>query len=256
MSASSRARQRSPRGVESVTILVGLMHTRSKMHADGSTLPAGGCEVRSDTACLAGVTVRALESEVLAGDVNGEGTANRDAPFARIYDEYFDMVWRAVGRYGVPESRLEDALQEVFMIVHDRLSFFEGRSSLRTWIYGIARRVARNHRSEARLEMVDPQFLDALAQDSNANVDADFEKRERLRLLRTLLAELSPERAEVLVLVELEQLTVAEAADVLEENPNTLQSRLRLARDDLSKAWNRLSAERAWRQQCATKTQL
>ena len=136
------------------------------------------------------------------------------------------------------------------MTAHDRLATFQGRSSLRTWIYGIARRVARNHRPEARTELIDPQLLDEFT----GSLDSDFEmleQRDAARILHALLAQIPPERSEILILVELEQMTVAEASEVLGENPNTLQSRLRLAREDLLRVKNRLIAEQAWRRQCA-----
>src|SRR5512142_2005157 len=69
-------------------------------------------------------------------------------PFDRVYEEHFDLVWRALRRHGVRPPELDDAIQEVFVVVHDRLPTFEGRSTLRTWIYGIARRVARDHRPD------------------------------------------------------------------------------------------------------------
>src|SRR5512145_1476215 len=80
--------------------------------------------------------------------------------FGAVYAEHFDLAWRALRRYGVPSEDLEDALQEVFWTVHDRLPTFRGHSSLRTWIYGIARRIARNHRPRGQLEVRDPIVMD------------------------------------------------------------------------------------------------
>lgn len=174
--------------------------------------------------------------------------------FEQIYESAFDMVCRALIRYGVAKTQLEDALQEVFAIVHHRLEDFEGRSSLRTWIYGIARRVARDYRPESRLEPVDPHDLESLANRSGGT-DGNLEHLDAAMLLFSLLDQLEPERREIVILVELEQMTVAEAAEVLEVNPNTLQSRLKQAREDLSRACQRKTAEQAWRRQCATKTQ-
>src|ERR1700722_8443188 len=63
-----------------------------------------------------------------------------------LYDTYFAFVWRSVQRLGVPASQVDDVVQEVFLVVHRKLASFEGRSSLKTWLYGIALRVARAHR--------------------------------------------------------------------------------------------------------------
>ncbi len=79
----------------------------------------------------------------------GKRNAFRDPElpdFGAVYEEYFDFVWRTLRRYGVPEAAMDDAIQDAFLVVHSRLPTFEGRSSLRTWIFGIARRVARDHR--------------------------------------------------------------------------------------------------------------
>jgi RNA polymerase sigma-70 factor, ECF subfamily len=171
--------------------------------------------------------------------------------FTQLYEQHFDLVWRALRRYGVPHAELQDALQEVFVTVHDRISSFEGRSTLRTWIYGIARRIARNHRPGSQLEMIDPGLLDQVPQAHSVDATGS-DQVENSRLLYMLLAQLTPERREIVVLVELEQMTIAEAADVLNENPNTLQSRLRLARSDLAAAWGRIAAQQDWRRQCAT----
>lgn len=60
-----------------------------------------------------------------------------------IYASHAAAAWRSLRRLGVHESELEDALQDVFLIVHRRLADFEGRAALRTWIYGIVLRVAK-----------------------------------------------------------------------------------------------------------------
>jgi len=69
-----------------------------------------------------------------------------ETSFAQIYEEYFAFVWRSLRALGVSRSALDDATQDVFVVVHRRLSDFEGRSSLKTWLFGIACRVAANHR--------------------------------------------------------------------------------------------------------------
>ncbi len=59
-----------------------------------------------------------------------------------IFREYAPFVWRALRRLGIPESDVEDVCQEVFVVVHQRLGDFEGRSSLRTFILLIFERTA------------------------------------------------------------------------------------------------------------------
>src|SRR5580704_17504684 len=66
--------------------------------------------------------------------------------FEAVYDEYFPYIWRSVQRLGVAVSQADDAVQEVFIVVHRKLPSFEGRSSIKTWLYGITLRVARVQR--------------------------------------------------------------------------------------------------------------
>src|SRR5689334_14306305 len=63
--------------------------------------------------------------------------------WSAIYEQHFDTVWQGLRRLGVAESALDDAAQEVFFIAFRRIAEFEGRSTLKTWLYGIALRVAR-----------------------------------------------------------------------------------------------------------------
>ena len=77
-----------------------------------------------------------------------------------VFVHHFDFVWRSLGRLGVPPEGIEDAAQDVFLVVHRRLADFEGRSSLTTWLYGIALRVARDHRRrQRRIGTGDPDHL-------------------------------------------------------------------------------------------------
>jgi RNA polymerase sigma-70 factor (ECF subfamily) len=166
--------------------------------------------------------------------------------FATAYHDHFDLVWRTLRRYGVPAASLDDAVQDVFLVVHTRLASFEGRSSLRTWIFGIARRVARNHRPSARAyaEAVGGDTLEALPDVDTRSPLASVEAIEDARILEGLLADLAPDKREAFILVELEQMTALEAGLALGVNPNTMSSRVRAARRELKQALARLEAQR------------
>lgn len=147
---------------------------------------------------------------------------------AAIYQEHAIFVWRSLRLLGVPADSLDDAVQEVFLVVHRRLDEFEGRSSLRTWLYAIARRVAGNLRRGAErrgapepiaVDVADPGDPLELAQ-----------KAEAGRLLIDLMGCLSEDQREVFLLIEIEELSAPEAAEALGINLNTCYSRLRAGR--------------------------
>ncbi len=156
----------------------------------------------------------------------------RDAAWVeRAYVEHHAFVWRVLARIGVPQSSLEDALHEVFIVLHRRRTDFDGRSSVRTWLHGIATRIGLRWRARARREPPPPPCNFGPPDPESVASDA-----EALARVEAALARLAPERREVFVLCELEDMTGEEVAVVLNMNRNTVYSRLRLARRDFQLA--------------------
>jgi RNA polymerase sigma-70 factor, ECF subfamily len=156
-------------------------------------------------------------------------------PFEQIYEDYFDFAWTNLRRLGVRAPHLEDAVQELFIVVHRRLSEFAGRSSLKTWLAGIAWRVASEYRRhESRKGGAEPLPEDLAAAGRDPHAAAVH--AEALRLLDQLLAKLDEDKRVVFVLAELEQMSVPEIAEVLTVNLNTVYSRLRAARKAFDQA--------------------
>ena len=164
------------------------------------------------------------------------------ADFERIYRDHFRFVWRTARRLGVSRTWLDDAVQETFVVVHRRLSDFQGRSSVKTWLYGIVRRVVADHRRGLRRKPGGLACEDRGEEEratAHRDPEASIEQAEKVRLLHRLLDELDEEKREVFVLAELEEMTMVEIADALGVNPNTLSSRLRAARREFEQALER-----------------
>ena len=174
-------------------------------------------------------------------------------PFEVIYNEHFDLVFRNIRRLGVPEALVDDAVQEVFLVVYRRLGQFEGRSSLKTWIFSIVTRVASDHRRSIRRKSPHLRNADsAVDADDIADERAEgpherMERLEGVQLLHRLLDEIDDDKRIVLVLAELEAMTVPEIADTLGENLNTIYARLRAARREFEQAVTRERARDTWR---------
>jgi RNA polymerase sigma-70 factor (ECF subfamily) len=147
---------------------------------------------------------------------------------ADVYDRHATFVFRVLRGLGVTDDRLDDAVQDVFIVVHRRLAEFEARSSLTTWLYAIARRVASQYRRSAATRREAAGDLDAMVGDASPFEDA--QRHEAARMLGAILDELDDDKRDVFVLIELEQLSAPDAARVLEIPVNTVYSRLRLAR--------------------------
>ena len=156
---------------------------------------------------------------------------------AEVFREHAPFVWRALRRLGVREADVEDVCQEVFVVVHRRLGDFEGRSSMRTWIYGICVRVASDWRKRAhvRREVVtDDVSIPEAAPSSGRGLAADpqreLSKREARAILDRILDELDEDKRAVFVLYEIEQLGMNEVAESLACPLQTAYSRLHAAR--------------------------
>ncbi len=155
--------------------------------------------------------------------------------FEQIYEDYFEFAWTMLRRLGVRGVRLEDAVQELFIVVHRRIGEFAGRSSLKTWLAAIAWRVASDERRlESRKGGAEPLPEDLPANDRDPHRAAVH--AEALRLLEHLLGQLDDDKRAVFVLAELEQMSVPEIAEVLSVNLNTVYSRLRAARKAFDEA--------------------
>jgi RNA polymerase sigma-70 factor (ECF subfamily) len=152
--------------------------------------------------------------------------------FRCAYAEHFQLVWRGLRRLGVPESLVDDAVQDVFLVVHRRWADFEGRSQLRTWIYGIAARVAKDYRrAEARRNKRVQRLTELCEAEPRVALPSDeAERRDAHRVLHGALAKLSDEERAVFVLAELEELGLREVCVALGLQPRTCQRRLRKAR--------------------------
>jgi RNA polymerase sigma-70 factor (ECF subfamily) len=183
----------------------------------------------------------------------GEGPARPQVletplSFDAVYEAYSAFVWRSVCRLGIRPGAAEDVVQEIFLVVHRRLSEFEERTSIAAWLYAIVIRVVRDHRRTQRRKSpsalpgagdVDP---DSLVDPRQRNPQDAAEQHETVRTLYAVLDQLNGERREVFVLAELEELTAPEIAHALGVNLNTVYWRLRTARREFEKALERSRA--------------
>jgi RNA polymerase sigma-70 factor, ECF subfamily len=149
--------------------------------------------------------------------------------FAAIYDEHFDFVWRSLRRLGISSDSIDDAVQDVFLVVHRRLGDFEARCSVKTWLFGIALRVAHDHHRRSRRkgghEPLDPAVVDG-----SPGPHEELAKAEAVRELDRILSALDEDKRAVFILAEIEQMTAPEVAEALGINVNTVYSRLRAGR--------------------------
>lgn len=191
----------------------------------------------------------------LAANLADAGGAGFSAPIARasitfdrVYETHFAFVFRNAKRLGVADANVDDVVQEVFVVLYRRLHDYDGRTSIRGWIYGILCNVVREYRRTRRrrdlpLCPLDPDTTGAAATEFSDPGPIELaERQETARFLFRLLDMLDDEKREILVLAELEQMNIPEIAQTLGVNVNTLYSRLKAAKKALAQVYRRETA--------------
>ncbi|HEU5073903.1 MAG TPA: RNA polymerase sigma factor [Polyangiaceae bacterium] len=166
---------------------------------------------------------------------------------ADVYAAHFKYVWRCLRSLGVPDTALDDAVQEVFLVVQRKLGAFDGACDTKTWLYAIVLRISRRYRAEAarhaeRFTSHEPGSDDeALASSIAADLRNEVEKNERLALAQRALAGLDDAKREVFVFACIEGMSAPEIATLVGVPLNTVYSRLRAARQAFAEAVASLS---------------
>lgn len=148
---------------------------------------------------------------------------------AALVASHHSVVWRSVRRLGVWECDADDATQQVFLVAHRRLADIAPESE-RSFLLQTALRVASDfRRKRERRREEEGQDLAAVA-DPTSNPEEALDRRRARVVLDRVLASMPMDLRTVFVLFEVEELTMAEIAAVVEIPTGTVASRLRRAR--------------------------
>jgi RNA polymerase sigma-70 factor (ECF subfamily) len=165
---------------------------------------------------------------------------------AEVVREHVTLVWRVLRHLGVSETQLEDASQEVFLIVLRQLPKFEARSSLRTWIYGICRNVAHRARVE-RMQLRELPVAELPESSEPAKQDRELWLKQAHAQLIVALDALDEDQRAVFVLYEIEELPMEEIAAALGSPLTTCYSRLQTASSKVEAALRRTEQRGAFK---------
>ena len=170
--------------------------------------------------------------------------AERDARVTAVVRAHHDFIWRLLRRLGIPESNVDDALQQVFCIAARRIADIAPGSE-RSFLFGSALRVASDQRrSAAQRERSTAVLADQV--DPRPSPEEQVDASRKRALLDEILDGMAMELRTVLVLFELEQMTKSEVAELLAIPVGTAVSRLRRAREEFKAAVQRRRARDAF----------
>jgi RNA polymerase sigma-70 factor (ECF subfamily) len=184
------------------------------------------------------VLVRRAEAHGMAPPVSGVSRptpSSVESPdFETVYADYFEFIWRSVRGLGIPPAFVDDVTQDVFLIVHRKLSTLESPSSLRSWLFGITRRVCKDHRRSASRKGLHLELDPQREVDGGSDPQQRVVSRQQLGIVEDYALGLDDERRALFFLVLVEGLQVADAAETLGMNVNTAYSRVRALRRELA----------------------
>lgn len=170
--------------------------------------------------------------------------SERGVRLRRIFDESYESAWRVLRRAGVPPERLEDTVQQVFLVVAERLHDIRPGSE-RAFVYGVALGLARTQNRR--------RWREVLGDDSDMRVstypepEAALDQKELAEACDRLIASLDPDAREVFILHEVEGLSGTEIGTILRIPVGTVSSRLRRARLKFREGIEALAGNRALR---------
>jgi len=217
------------------------------VESDKSRGTAAEAGRRSDGSGLSGLPDAELVTRAQGGETHA---------FDILAERYADKVHRLTYRVLRNEEDAQDALQEAFLSAYKNLGRFEGKSTFSTWLYRVAMNAAlmkRRKRREGMVSLEEPrdseegQITLQLADWGRGPVEDTLNDELRVALDRAVHS-LPEDLAQVFLLREVEGMSNAEAAEILELSVPAVKSRLHRARVALRDYLNRFFADRAARE--------
>jgi RNA polymerase sigma-70 factor, ECF subfamily len=187
-------------------------------------------------------------SDVVGKNMAGEGVTGeaRRLPASalrHLVQEHYDFIWRLLARLNVSGPEVDDAAQQVFMVLVSREGLTIKVGSERAFLYGVALRVAKEFRRKTLSQLnhfsPDPEFLI----DRSPDVEAVAERSQARQKLDHILEQMPDNLKEAFILFELEDMTVPQIAELLSIPTGTVASRLRRARALFQKAVTELRGQ-------------
>lgn len=170
--------------------------------------------------------------------------------FRELVDEHRDRVFNITYRMLGNRAEAEDVAQEVFIAVFKTIDQFREESKFSTWLYRVTVNHCKNRiKYLARRHDRDKDELDETSQQTNGAVtgmpvraaqpDKALASAQMEKLLQEAIAALDPEQRQVVILRDVEDLSIEEICEITELPDGTVKSRLHRARLVLRKKMQR-----------------
>lgn len=159
------------------------------------------------------------------GDIKSE---NYERHIDELMSTYGQDILQLVYAYVHHEAIAEDLTQEIFVKCYNGLPTYKGQSSIKTWLWRIAINHAKDYLKSwynQNVKTIEDDFLNSVTLSSS--VEQIVVQQDEDAELANAVMSLPIKYREVIYLVYFEELTMKEAATVLQLNENTIKTRLR-----------------------------
>jgi RNA polymerase sigma-70 factor (ECF subfamily) len=164
--------------------------------------------------------------------VERAGAGEREA-FEELVRRHADQLYAVILRFLGDRADAEEATQEAFLRAWRGIGRFERRSQFFTWLYRIglneAKRLAQRRAASSRIRSLDEEPVPD-PPDWSEEPEARIGQAEMRRVVEEAIRALPPEHRGPLILRDIEGLSTAEAAQVMELGEEAFKSRLHRAR--------------------------
>ncbi len=172
-------------------------------------------------------------------------TVARDAQSAAeelstAFREHGRFIARSIIKLTGDGPHIEDILQETFVVAHRKRETFEARSSLRTWLYGIASNLCMHHKRSLAREFNAMERAASEPQPDGASPERAVEQSQNRKLVHQAMEAIPFKQREVFMLYEIDGMDGPSIATLLQIPLNTVWSRLRHGREAFAKEVRRL----------------
>ncbi|AVO43812.1 sigma-70 family RNA polymerase sigma factor [Phreatobacter cathodiphilus] len=165
--------------------------------------------------------------------------------FRALYARHNVRVFRFILRFIKDEGQAEDLIGEVFLDVWRQADRFEGRSSVSTWILGMARFKALSSLRKTTEAELDEEQAAAIADDADTP-ETVSQKLDKAKAIRRCIDQLSPEHREIVDLVYYQEKSISEVAEIVGIPENTVKTRMFYARKRLQELMQSAGVDRGW----------
>jgi RNA polymerase sigma factor (sigma-70 family) len=157
---------------------------------------------------------------------------SRDEAIEWVMDEYGEGLKRLIFTYVKNKTQTDDIFQDVLLTVYQKIDTFDGRASLKNWVYQITSNKCRDYlRSPLHRLLIWKEEISRKA--SSMTPEKMYLLDERKRMIIEAILTLPLKYREVLVLQYYKELSIQEISNVLQVNPSTIKTRIMRAKEKL-----------------------